>query len=178
MSTKIYDAYEYTGRGGIDALMSHLREMRALIWEEVVTHVGKHSPADEPYYKLGERIQAEMRSGERSWLNCQTSAVVYPYRGRLFVQFFGLDDRMVFEDGTKFIDKTRFKDMSYWNNTDPEDGVSDEDWEARGKLWDDILGDDAVPSIAGLSYDFVGSGDYFRLSWALNTRRAKAKVPK
>lgn len=29
--------------------------------------------------------------------------------------------------------------FGYWNNSDPEDGVSDEDWEERGLIWDDIL---------------------------------------
>lgn len=175
MSTKIYDAYEYRGKN-IDTLMADLKRMRAAIWEETVSHVGKHSSATEQYYALGERIQDEMRSHERSWLNCLTSAVVYPYRGRLFVQFFGLTDRMVFEDGLKFVSKKLFKEFSYWNNTDSEDGVSDNDWRARGKLWDRILGDLAVPSIAGLSYEFVGVGDAHRLAWCLNERRAKLLV--
>lgn len=40
----------------------------------------------------------------------------------------------------------------YWNNSDPEPGVSREDWAARGQLWNDLLGADPHhrPGYAGL----------------------------
>ena len=41
----------------------------------------------------------------------------------------------------------------YWNNTDPIDGISYEDWEKRGDEWDKVLGDDFVPALNGLTFD-------------------------
>lgn len=37
---------------------------------------------------------------------------------------------------------SRAKSYSYWNNTDPDENVSDDEWEQRGKLWDKIALDD------------------------------------
>lgn len=174
MSTKIYEAYEYKGKD-IESLMKTLKNMRARIWEEVVTHVGKYRQAGEPHYKFGDRIKAEMLSSVRGPLNCLTSAVVYAHQGKLYVHFFGLDDRTVFVNGSKFISKKLFKDCSYWNNTDSADGVSKKDWEARGRTWDGILGKSFVPSHAGLTYNFVEVGDAWRLAFSLEQRAAKAK---
>ena len=41
----------------------------------------------------------------------------------------------------------------YWNNTDPIDGISYEDWEKRGEEWDEVLGEDAVPALNGFTFD-------------------------
>lgn len=30
-------------------------------------------------------------------------------------------------------------EYAYWNNTDPEDGVTEEEWEHRGKVWDNVI---------------------------------------
>jgi hypothetical protein len=47
-----------------------------------------------------------------------------------------------------------FENYSYWNNTDPDESVSDEEWEQRGEDWD-VLGYDA-PSSVGMSFSCFG----------------------
>ncbi len=47
----------------------------------------------------------------------------------------------------------------YWDNTDPPDGISDAEWDARGALWDTVL-PSSVPSNHGWSLELVGRRVY------------------
>jgi len=43
-----------------------------------------------------------------------------------------------------WMDQACVEKFPYWNNTDPPDGISDEDWCRRGELWDLAVGGDPV----------------------------------
>lgn len=43
--------------------------------------------------------------------------------------------------------------FGYWNNTDGPENISEEAWKARGELWDELLGESGIPSMAGLSIE-------------------------
>ena len=63
----------------------------------------------------------------------------------------------------------------YWDNTDPEDGVSEEDWEARGKEWNAALGGDGytAPIVAGVSITIIRDG-----AWDLPMAATLCKDPR
>ena len=44
-------------------------------------------------------------------------------------------------------------DYSYWNNTDPDENVSEEEWESRGQVWEEILDHGSY----GIEYDVLSS---------------------
>lgn len=43
-------------------------------------------------------------------------------------------------------------EFGYWNNTDRPDHVSEEEWDMRRDIWNEILGDN-VPAMAGFTID-------------------------
>lgn len=55
--------------------------------------------------------------------------------------------------------------FGYWNNTDPMDGVSDDEWEERGVMWKEILNpiDDnpsLIPLYSSLTFELLRDYDY------------------
>jgi hypothetical protein len=48
------------------------------------------------------------------------------------------------------------KEYGYWNNTDQPEGISNKEWDARGKEWDKALGH-RPPCEVGLSFDCMGT---------------------
>lgn len=55
-------------------------------------------------------------------------------------------------------------EYAYWNNTDQPDGITDEEWDARGRAWDKALGDDGIPALSGFSITLVPASDFPRVS--------------
>lgn len=52
-------------------------------------------------------------------------------------------------------------DYPYWDNTDPPEDVSWEDWELRGKEWNEALKEHhGIPSMNGFSIEFVNHFSY------------------
>lgn len=54
-----------------------------------------------------------------------------------------------------WIDDFNAQYYGYWNSSDPEEGISEADWKARGKEWDRALGMDSRPSGRGLTFTMV-----------------------
>lgn len=60
---------------------------------------------------------------------------LYPYEGETYGVAFGADKII-----EKFQALPEVMDFHYQNQTDKPDEISEEEWEHRGKVWDDILG--------------------------------------
>ena len=146
MSTKIYNAYEFTpGPANLARLHKCLLRLRKVCIE-------RH---------MAEGILASVRpsmarailnnAGEASSLRSDVTddAVVYlTIPGRVFVQFFC--GRLI-ED--KIRSNRDFKDFHYQDQTDPPRHVSKKAYDAREKVWDAImLRSDATPAIAGYTF--------------------------
>lgn len=54
-------------------------------------------------------------------------------------------------------DKIEF--FGYWDNTDPPEGVSEEEFERRGKYWDTVLGPSGVPAHRALTFQLSSNED-------------------
>lgn len=55
-------------------------------------------------------------------------------------------------------------DYAYWNNTDQPEGISDEEWAARGQAWGQALGEEGIPALAGFTITLVPASDFPQLS--------------
>ena len=155
MSTRIYDAYEY--HGTIHELMKDLFKLRKQWEDKSIKYL------DEIYgaslrnktisaSKFREDCEDCKRTNERNPLNIDVSAMIYFYKERIFVKFFG--------QGPIFLNipKSRFTDFSYWDNTDGPEDMSYAEFSKRGKIWDKIV--PGTFSYTGLSFDFNGQNYY------------------
>ena len=51
-----------------------------------------------------------------------------------------------FKDGT-----VALKPYAFWNNSDPDEDVSELEWKKRGNDWDEALGEHGIPAICGFA---------------------------
>jgi hypothetical protein len=98
--------------------------------------------------QLRERLRQVQRERRRDCeVDTETSIIVIPHTTGLYgllscenelirKAFFSLDD---------------VEHLPYWNNTDQPDGLSQEQWNERGRLWDELL-PSGVPSESGASF--------------------------
>jgi hypothetical protein len=167
MSTKIYEAYLYRG-GDIYSLFRAFKGLRRRIWNTTVPHLAEliQDPVKWDFVSWMDDFREVVRSyqafaeGKRGNFieNPACSAVVYPYRSSLYVQFFGV---------LRYMYPLRVKglvDYHYQNQCDKPDEVSNAEWRTRKRVWDAILGDEGVPSVAGLSYEFIAASDNLRIA--------------
>ncbi len=94
-------------------------------------------------------IQESMNRGLNIMANPEASAVVYPHKGRVYVQFFGTDEHHITLDDN-------FIDYHYQNSTDMPDDVTEEEWLEREETWEAILGGEA-PAQRGFAYEFTNT---------------------
>jgi len=72
---------------------------------------------------------------ERSQIfNLKSGLHLLPYKGEAYGIAWGPDDIT-----SAFLALPGIMDYAYWNNTDPPENISDEEWDARGKIWDIII---------------------------------------
>lgn len=181
MSTKIYDAYEF--KGDLDELMSFLGKLRKRFVNEGATFLRQHvtDPAAVTKWEYAEELKKALSSPmyfhDNGIPNVSCSAVVYPYKGRLFVQFFGMQRE------TR-VNSKRLVDYHYQNQTDP--WYEHDAWEAKKKgkpknkawmkaqaknyrerrrVWDTIMLNDSRPVHCGLVYEFISPSDHVEMSY-------------
>jgi hypothetical protein len=73
--------------------------------------------------------------------------IILPYKGA----FYGISfvERNAWH--REWLKQPGVSEFGYWNNTDQPDEISDEEWEARGKIWDEILPGAGIPSMNGFT---------------------------
>lgn len=80
----------------------------------------------------------------------ETSITIHPIKDKILGIPFGR---------TEFLELVREQPFvapyGYWDNTDQEEGVSDEDWERRGEDWEEALGRNWVPSLNGFTAEIT-----------------------
>lgn len=151
MSTKIYDAYEYDGN--VEEAFKFLQKMKVRVHKQVThTFSTYRFHTQMPQYKMIEEMQKAIQSHLNDPLNVSCSAVIYMYKDRVFIQFFGLDrtwDR-------RLAKVRKLKDYHYQNSTDSPDNLTDSQWDQRRKVWEGIFNkSNYTPSQAGLTFDFI-----------------------
>lgn len=177
MSTKIYNAYEF--KGDLDELMSMLGRVKKRVWTDAL--VGLVADLDDGvkfgWLTYSEALKKAMRSSEyyivEKGLGCvknmSCSAVVYPYKKRLFVQFFGLP-RDLKLGSKKLVDYHYQNQSDRWYDFDKR--AKDKVWyraqaknyREREKTWEAIFSQSWRPSSAGLVFEFASESDAIELS--------------
>jgi hypothetical protein len=173
MSTKIYNGIKFN-TNNIETLHQHMNELR----EEfgVIRDKNLLNELTESCFSLYDRrtitpptidYQPVMNQVHADYYNRQEEVrikqvrdpsvdfsfeiCVFPYNN----EFYG----MFFTEQKEFSDILQSKDyveyFGYWDNVDPDEDVSESDWELRGKIWDKLLGEDAIPSRHGFTYEIV-----------------------
>jgi hypothetical protein len=207
MSTKIYNAYTYSGT--LEELMEWLLEYRKLYERVAAKELYPLMQAEEllaerdpDRYKnisyrslrgIGERelfkdlrnwmhtmeaIEAFIASGLNEPLNINASVVVYAFKGKTVVHFFGLDFglRKYTKELQDFISNNKkFSDYSFWNNTDEPEGMTREEWEKRGEFYYDLTKEHSFHNSVGLVYELSNTESLIYICQAIADRAAKER---
>lgn len=82
-------------------------------------------------------------------LSCQVSII--PTENYILCQ--------IFEDSPEYVkiweSMPGVESFGYWNNTDPPEGVSYEEWDIRYQIWNKALNDFRPPSECGFTFEFI-----------------------
>lgn len=185
MSIKIYDAYEYSGTlEELMAWLHEFRKLYEKIAVEELyplllaeESMAKFDPdryknmgyrslrriAERElfkditnYFNTMEGLQAFIECGLNEALNINASVVVYCFRGKTVVHFFGLDfgfRKHTLKLRDHIYNEEKLSDYSFWNNTDEPEGMGKEEWEERAKFYYDLMEDHSFHNSVGLSYE-------------------------
>lgn len=135
MSTKIFNAYRFA-RGGAEAafkwLLGFRKRYQAFVFKKMK---GLFRP-EAKFSQVAELLRACTREGLDNDFNLKASAVVYLHRGKVYVQFFGVDWEYLRDSvgGSPY-----FEDWHYQNSTDRPLDVLPRIWAARKQCWEEIM---------------------------------------
>lgn len=164
MSMKIYGAYEWLG--SLDSLIRRLVWVRARHKESALSRLLASLRPDSFYGRSTEYqmvLEKTLRSNRHEFLddrfgevpNVAASAVVYPFAGRLLVQFFGVSEQLARH--------SKMSDYHWQNSTDCPDGIIRKAWDERGRVWNRIFKLDGRPSRCGLVFEILDENDAWRM---------------
>ena len=167
MSTTIYNAWEWLGT--FDDLVKWFNNTKNTTWyQDSKNLIEKFNPnQDEDRWTFERRIIKELedakRSSEKSFFDVDMSAVVIQHKDKIVVCFFGLNEH-IFPITVKEIN-SKFRYFGWWNNTDPEEGISEEEWDYRGEWFEEVFEkyESEVYAEIGLTYEFSTSTMIFKL---------------
>ena len=148
MSTKIYNAYKWNGN--IYSLLEFLQELKPKVWQHKLDFLKNYTGS---FDEVLEEMKKVMWVGLNNPLNVSSSAVVYFYKRKIFVQFFDVHH--------SFLEDERLQDFHYQNQVDMPDNVTNRHWNYRCKVWDAIF-KTGVPSEDGLTFGIIDYDDIWR----------------
>ncbi len=173
MSTKIYNAYKW---GGSDReLLQFLRNTGKQLLQKGVELVQKYiadkyvnlcdlhdvyGQVEIPeswlmffYDELGKLVQLEASHSAIDF-SVKVEAVIYMHDNNTFFQVF-VNNR-VLEDAliSILVKEELCEGYSYWNNVDQPDDLSEQEWEERKAVWDNIFST-GIPCVDGLSVNLL-----------------------
>ena len=181
MSTKIYNAYKFNGKG--NELLDYVRSYQSKWLDFQTERILSNSPPQSvdpisshecrSYLSLYDLIKGQSTKQFPSWgdiYDVRGSIAVYFHKRNIYVQTF----LCCVGNTPQFID-ARFEDFHYQNQVDPwydYEELSGEErkkavrnWRQRRKVWDDIFSDGfSSPSKAGFIYEMCGEDDYCKIA--------------
>ncbi len=162
---KIYEAHLWQGTA--EELADFMHELRKKYIEEVIAHLSKwneneikkysnevYHKEEDSYFYLPILLRDEIRKGENSPFNFDASVVVYFYQRKIVAVPFGFN--MFKELNTMFRSNPKMKFFGYWNNSDPDENCSEEEWAEREKFFEGLF--------EGEFYHFGSLGFTYELS--------------
>ncbi len=132
----------------LHSIVSHITDPEKLVmYGEFGYEMNAYTMAENLWHKMRGEIK---KTGYRnSMVDTDFQIVVFPHE----TVFLGI----VYTESSKWFRKwlkmPGVSEYGYWNNTDPPDDVSEEEWENRGKVWNEVLGSSGVPATSGFTID-------------------------
>lgn len=163
MSTKIYHGFK-VGTNDLSVVVSLVRTFRKDVWGPRALEVYKNftgkviagfSVQDDQSqfnaWKVWNEMRREIvRTGERHpAVDTDFSITLFPYEDHLLGIAYTEHDEWF----TTFLKLPGIREYGYWNNTDPDERVSEAEWEQRRRAWDYVLGETGTPAKEGFSID-------------------------
>jgi hypothetical protein len=171
MSTKIYTGFKLTITDirDIHAKMMEFRQKIAAIKEEkaakffadeCVTRiddraVGIVESESSVYHETMDRFWNRVKEIKKTMqsdpaVDFSMSLVLFPVEDNMY--------GMVFTEQREFeklwFEQDYVKYYGYWNNADPDEDCSEEEWNERERIWDGVIFKDTwTPALAGLTYE-------------------------
>ena len=147
MSTRIYAAYRFPKKD-ITKVFSFIQNLKRELEKKyysrtidvICNHFEKASKACRHLTFNQFKLEVhEIQKNSRSYKANPESGMRYYIDSKyLYIKFWGDDD--VLEDALKALEK-KFKPKSFdwWNSTDKPENISEREWNARKRKWDEIL---------------------------------------
>lgn len=111
-----------------------------------------YRPLLHQYYEAYERYQEVQRTNHRDpQVDLDANVVYIPLEDKTLAMFYGEQDaiKKLWEQ------EEQVAYYGYWNNTDPDEDCSDEEWEQRKNDWEVALPGYTLPLEAGIIAEFV-----------------------
>ena len=158
MSIKIYNGIRVIGDASIEnlnAYSNHIRNHMRMILPEFFKKLRKSYSflSSAEFYR---EIRNATRGNHIDDLDITGSLCLFPIKDKILgipyinhelLEHFNTCDRHV--------------EYGYWNNVDPLETCTEEEWEQRKVDWDNALPGHGIPSLCGYTIDLVISSDVF-----------------
>ena len=204
MSTKIYNGFEFIGDNDIRSIHRNIREFQEelepvvnkfliefLAYDSVsyydnVVHLGgslinnRKEPVWKAHEEYRDRVKVIKDSGLRDpEVDFDFEIVILPIKDKIL----GIHYTEQGEFKKLLSEKPWFREYGYWDNVDPSEKCTEEEWDKRQNDWDEALPGYVTPAFAGLSVKltnpnmfsvFPDCTEMFNSLLPSKTRRAKA----
>lgn len=175
MSTKIYDGLRMTDIPTLNVLRTRIQKLRIQAYEIierlVLRRVAENCSKYVDQIALGEKVSALTSSYDMSIVGTVINTVEERHMAvektkrrdpecdfHFEICIIPIKDKVLILPYTEQIElmnliknQKYIKSYGYWNNTDPDDEVSDEEWEQREEDWNDALPGIGIPSENGFT---------------------------
>lgn len=167
MSTKIYNGTRIPNMS-MTELMQWLRDMRPRFEELIQNRVDENVVRmatfefDERTLGFGDKTKSvrtvavndvESFYLEKKWFSTKTELAIFPLPDKILTIFYGEREAENMWASLPGVDP-----YGYWDNVDPDEEATEEEWKERRKDWEQVLiGDDltGIPSAEGLGFQFT-----------------------
>ena len=160
MSTKIYDGHKFNGT--MVDFMEAVKPLKEACMNRAVTNLLRlfeRSELDSLWKYQTEMMDLKVKKQMEEAIGLDASLVVFPLYAnvQLLIPFIGhRGGDPVFD---KFVEADdRFEFYGYWDNTDPDEDITEDQWAKRKSGWDKALigeGLSGVPSENGLTLNLT-----------------------
>jgi len=166
MSTKIYNAWEWNDT--FDELIRLFNSIRHNEYiQDCLNLVRKIDVSERDRYSHERRIYKYLleakNNDQKDFFDVDLSAIVIQHENKIVVCFFGLNEFTFPMMYAKI--NSKFKYFGWWDNSDLEEGVSEEEWEYRGKWYESVFEkyQSEIFSELGLTYEFFSKSILFKV---------------
>lgn len=154
LSTKIYHGFRFETTN-LHEVLRVVRSFRPFIIREGEKLMDKFTLGYDQWLKL--RNELRINRVRAAGIDTDFSLTFFPADGFLAGMAFTEHERWWEE----WLKQPLVREWSYWNNTDPDEDVSETEWKERAKFWETIR----IPSMMGFSIDVHDPQGPFPKGW-------------